>query len=131
MDFYHSGWRWFMSTAAANPVEIGKVGELKPGEMKMFLVRGREILLARVDDNYYAANNRCPHMGGNLSHGKLEGTIVTCPRHQSQFDLKDGHVVRWTIWPAPLVAVDRLRSRTRPLWVYPVIIEDNKIIVKI
>ena len=28
--------------------------------------------------------------------GKLDGTIVTCPRHYSQFDLADGRVVRWT-----------------------------------
>jgi 3-phenylpropionate/trans-cinnamate dioxygenase ferredoxin component len=101
-------------------IEIGKVNDLKPNEMKMVLVHGKEILLARIGDNYYAADNRCPHMGGNLSQGKLEGTIVTCPRHASQFDLKDGHVVRWTNWPSALIAVDQVRSRRRPLTVYEV-----------
>jgi len=32
--------------------------------------------IARVRDNYYASDNRCPHMGGNLSMRKLEGTVV-------------------------------------------------------
>ena len=76
-------------------VKVAQVDELKDGAMKEVLAQGREILLARVGDNYYAADNRCPHMGGKLSRGKLEGTIVTCPRHGSQFDLSDGRVVRW------------------------------------
>jgi 3-phenylpropionate/trans-cinnamate dioxygenase ferredoxin subunit len=120
-----------MSTTVANLVEIGQVSDLKPGEMKLIPVSGREILLARVDEKYYAAENRCPHMGGNLSRGTLNGTIVTCPRHASQFDLTDGHVVRWTNWPSTLVAIDRVRSRKRSITTYPVTIVDNKIMVKL
>ncbi len=120
-----------MSMAVDNTVEAGKIGDLQPGEMKMIQVQDKKILLARVGNNYYAANDRCPHMGASLSRGKLEGSIVTCPRHQSQFDLKDGHVVRWTNWSSPLVAVDQVRSRKRPLPVYPVIVEGDKILIKI
>ena len=112
-------------------LEAGKVGDIRPGEMKMVLLQGKEILLALVGDTYYAADNRCPHMGGNLSQGKLEGTIVTCPRHRSQFDLRDGHVVRWTNWAPALVAIDQVRSRKRPLAVYPVVLEGDKIMVKV
>jgi 3-phenylpropionate/trans-cinnamate dioxygenase ferredoxin component len=120
-----------MSKMAVNMVEVGRINDLKSGEMKMVMVNEREIVLARVGDAYYAANNRCPHMGGNLSQGKLEGTIVTCPRHHSQFDLKDGHVVRWTVWPSALVAIDQVRSRKRPLPVFPVTIDGDKIMLKI
>ncbi len=120
-----------MGTVVGNLVPVGKLGELKSGEMRMVMAQGRELLLARVDDQYFAADNRCPHMGGNLSNGTLVGTIVTCPRHGSQFDLKDGRVVRWTVWPAALVAVDQVRSRKRPLKVYPVVVEANQISVKI
>jgi 3-phenylpropionate/trans-cinnamate dioxygenase ferredoxin component len=119
-----------MSTVTAKTVEVGKTGELKAGEMKMVLVEGREILLARSGDIYYAANNHCPHMGGNLSRGKLEGTVVTCPLHHSQFDLKDGHVMRWTTWPSALAAVDQIRSRKRPLQTYPVTVEGDRITIK-
>jgi 3-phenylpropionate/trans-cinnamate dioxygenase ferredoxin subunit len=120
-----------MSTIAADRVEIAKVGDLKPGEMKMVMAKKREILLARVDDAYYAADNRCKHMGGNLSKGKLEGTVVTCPLHGSQYDLKDGHVVRWTTWPGVLLALDRVRSQRRPLQVYPLMVEGDKIMMRI
>jgi 3-phenylpropionate/trans-cinnamate dioxygenase ferredoxin component len=110
-------------------IEVGNVNDFKPGTMKRVIVGGHEYLLARVQDKYYAADNRCRHMGGNLSAGKLNGTIVTCPRHGSQFDLKDGHVLRWTTWPALLVAIDQVRSRKRPLPVYPVAVEGDKILL--
>ncbi len=120
-----------MSAVTSNMVEIGKTNDLKSGEMKMVMAGEKEILLAHIGDAYYATQNRCPHMGGNLSRGKLEGSIVTCPRHQSQFDLKDGHVVRWTVWPSALVAVDQVRSHKRPLQTYPVTVEGDKVIIKI
>ena len=60
--------------------EVAKIEELKSGTMKAVIVEGREILLARVGDKYYAVDGRCPHMKGDLSQGKLEGTVVTCPR---------------------------------------------------
>jgi 3-phenylpropionate/trans-cinnamate dioxygenase ferredoxin component len=120
-----------MNTIVSGMIEVGNADELKPGDMRMVMVQSKEILLARAGDQYYAADNRCRHMGGNLSRGVLNGTIVTCPRHGSQYDLKDGHVVRWTTWPSALVAVDQVRSRKRDLPVYPVTIQNGKIMIKL
>ena len=75
--------------------ELSKTDELKDRTMKAVNAAGRAILLARVGDKYYAVDNLCPHMKGNLSQGKLEGTVITCPLHGSQFDMSNGQVVRW------------------------------------
>jgi len=75
--------------------EVFRMDELKNAAMKAVNVAGREILLARVGDKYYAVEELCTHMKGNLSQGKLEGTVVTCPLHGSQFDITNGRVVRW------------------------------------
>lgn len=112
-------------------VEVPGGNELKSGQMKMFNLRKREILLARVSDNFYAADNRCPHMGGNLSAGKLEKTIVTCPRHHSQFDLIDGHVVRWTDWSGIKLSLARMIKSPRPVNTYKVKVEGGKVMVEI
>lgn len=109
-------------------VEIGAKNELMDGCMKMASVSGREILIARVGDNYYAADNRCPHMGGNLSKGKLNGTVVTCPRHHSQFDLTDGHVIRWTDWSGLKLSLAKLLKSPRPLKIYDVRVDGEKIL---
>lgn len=81
----------------------------------MLDVKGQEILVARVGDNYYSVDNRCPHMGGNLSKGNLEGTIVTCPKHHSQFDLTDGHVVRWTGFTGLKLIGTKILNHLNPL----------------
>jgi 3-phenylpropionate/trans-cinnamate dioxygenase ferredoxin component len=112
-------------------VEVPGGNELKSGQMKMFNLGKREILLARVGDIFYAADNRCPHMGGSLSEGKLEKTIVTCPRHHSQFDLVDGHVVKWTDWSGVKLSLAKMVKSPRPVNTYKVKTEGGKVMVEV
>jgi len=101
----------------------------KDGEMRRVLVDGKEVLLARVGANYYATQDRCQHLGGDLSMGKLEGSVVTCPRHGSQYDLKDGHVVRWTDWTGLKLTLTKIAKPPRPLRTYGVRVEGGKVLV--
>ncbi len=48
-------------------VKVAQIDELKDETMKAVLAQGREILLARVGDKYYATDNHCTHMRGGLS----------------------------------------------------------------
>jgi nitrite reductase/ring-hydroxylating ferredoxin subunit len=38
----------------------------------------------------YAVEDVCPHAGAVLSEGELEGPVLTCPAHGSQFDVQSG-----------------------------------------
>jgi 3-phenylpropionate/trans-cinnamate dioxygenase ferredoxin subunit len=105
------------------------VNELQSGQMKSVIIDGNEILLARVGDRYYAAENRCPHMGANLSLGELNGTVITCPRHHSQFDLTDGHVVRWTDWSGLGLSLAKMIKSPHPLKIYDVKMEKDRVMV--
>lgn len=111
-------------------IEVPGGNELENGQMKMYNVGKREILLARVGDDFYAADNHCPHMSARLSEGKLEKTIVTCPRHGSQFDLIDGHVVRWTNWSGVKLSLARMAKSPRPINTYSVKVEGGKVLVE-
>ena len=66
--------------------------------MRGFMVQGRKILLANVAGQFYAMDAVCSHMQGDLSRGKLQGTIVTCPVHGSQYDVTNGKVFRNVSW---------------------------------
>ena len=46
--------------------------------------------LFNVDGNYYALENACPHQGGPIADGWVEGLTVTCPWHAWCFDLRTG-----------------------------------------
>lgn len=111
--------------------EIVKADELKDGQMKAFRIKEHEILVARVEGKFFAANNRCPHLGGKLAEGKLEGTIVTCPRHASQFDLEDGRVIRWTDWSGVVSRLAKLIRSPRPIVTHQVKVEGNKVLVEV
>ena len=111
-------------------VEVGKRADLASGQMKMVNVDGAEVLLARVGDDFYATQNRCNHMGGNLSAGTLAGTIVTCPRHHSQYDLRDGRVVRWTDWTGVKLFFARVFKPPKALATYPVKLDGDRVLVR-
>jgi 3-phenylpropionate/trans-cinnamate dioxygenase ferredoxin subunit len=110
-------------------VDVGAADMLEDGTMRTVKAGEREILLARVGERYYAAESRCPHMGGELSLGTLEGTMVTCPVHHSRFDLEDGRVERWTDWPAIVMAMAKYLKAPRALAVYEVKVEEGRVLV--
>lgn len=112
-------------------VQAGRTSEFKDGMMKDVLIQGHEILLARIGDNYYATDNRCPHMRGRLSEGKLEGTVVTCPRHGSRFDIRNGEVIRWLKGSGFLSRVGSVLKSPRQLATYNVKVENGNILVEI
>lgn len=112
-------------------VEVARVEELDDGNMIMFSIEEQEVLVARVGDNFYCADNRCPHMGGNLSSGKLEGTVVTCPKHHSQFDITDGHVIKWTDFSGLKLTAVKIFKSPKPLKTHEVKVDGEKIMVMI
>jgi 3-phenylpropionate/trans-cinnamate dioxygenase ferredoxin subunit len=110
-------------------VALTTVGDLASGGMKLASAGGREYLVARAGAEYFVTQSRCPHMGGHLEQGTLEGTILTCPRHNSKFDLKDGHVVRWTKWHGATLAVAKAVRHPRPLRSYMVKVEGDTLLI--
>jgi 3-phenylpropionate/trans-cinnamate dioxygenase ferredoxin subunit len=109
--------------------QIAKIEELTSGTMKTVMAEGREILLVRVGDKYFATDNRCPHMKGDLSRGKLEGTVVTCPRHGSQFDITSGQVVRW-LKGGLMSKLGGVLKAPKALTIYNLKVENGKILVE-
>ncbi|MDD5605053.1 MAG: Rieske (2Fe-2S) protein [Dehalococcoidales bacterium] len=106
---------------------VATVNQIKPGEMKSFAIGKRQILIARQGDTFYAADNKCPHMGGNLSKGTLNGHEVTCPVHNSKFDLVDGKVLQWTEFGGLTKAIGSAIKKPKSLKTYPVVIKDGEI----
>ncbi|HET9770364.1 MAG TPA: Rieske 2Fe-2S domain-containing protein [Acidimicrobiia bacterium] len=48
----------------------------------------------QINSRFSACADRCPHAGATLSEGELDGPVVTCPRHGSQFDVTTGQRLR-------------------------------------
>jgi nitrite reductase/ring-hydroxylating ferredoxin subunit len=61
--------------------------------MRVFDVAGTRVNVANTGGRLYAFDDTCTHAGCSLALGKLDGTIVTCACHGSQFDVTDGAVL--------------------------------------
>ena len=73
--------------------KVANAEDVASGEMLLVELRGKRVLLANIDGTYYAVDEACTHSDCPLSEGGLDGAIVSCPCHGSQFDLRTGHVV--------------------------------------
>jgi len=67
---------------------------LPPGEFRSFKIRGHEVLALNVIGRVICLDGRCSHAGAPLAEGTLEGEVLTCPWHYSQFNITNGEVIR-------------------------------------
>lgn len=71
-------------------VRVAATGEVPAGEGRVVEVGGKSVALFNVDGRYYAIDNVCPHRGGPLGEGDLDGQVVSCPWHAWRFDVATG-----------------------------------------
>ncbi|MDX1747739.1 MAG: Rieske 2Fe-2S domain-containing protein, partial [Halobacteriales archaeon] len=51
---------------------------------------GRSLGLFHHEGQFFATDNRCPHMGFPLTEGTVENGVLTCPWHHARFELSCG-----------------------------------------
>jgi nitrite reductase/ring-hydroxylating ferredoxin subunit len=73
---------------------VDKAGDIQPGQVASFSVEGKQVAVANVDGALHAFSDICTHMGCQLSEGPMNGNVIICPCHGSQFDVTSGVVVR-------------------------------------
>jgi nitrite reductase/ring-hydroxylating ferredoxin subunit len=87
-------------------VVVGKVSDFANGDRKIVDVNGKSVGVFRIDDQFYALRNRCPHQFGPLCAGTLaprpisDGPgdvrmdsgppLLACPWHGWEYDIATG-----------------------------------------
>jgi methylamine---glutamate N-methyltransferase subunit C len=71
-------------------VKVLDVADLSPGKPALVTLDDRDVAVIRRGDEILAIGNECPHQGGSLCDGWVEGDIVICPLHGWEFDLRSG-----------------------------------------
>ncbi len=71
-------------------VRLASLSDLPPGTSREVEHQGRIVALFNLDGKVRAIDGLCPHQGGPLADGELDGPIVTCPWHGWQFDVRTG-----------------------------------------
>jgi nitrite reductase/ring-hydroxylating ferredoxin subunit len=91
--------------------------DLPPGKALAVEIDAERIALFNIAGTLYAIGDTCPHRGGPLSGGMLDGTTVTCPWHGAEFDVCTG--------------VNLCPPAARPVPAYPVRVSGSDIEVEI
>ena len=98
-------------------MRAGAVGAFRDGTLTPITLEGRELVIARSGDRYYAFPDRCTHAKRTLSDGEWDGERVTCIYHGATFDVSDGGKATMPAW--------------RPLPCHPVHLEGEEVFVEL
>lgn len=71
-------------------IAVANAREMAPETARVVHAGGRAIALVVTPEGYFALDNLCPHSGGPLGEGLVQGARLTCPLHGWQFDCKTG-----------------------------------------
>ena len=112
-----------MATAMKDEIRVGTLDELSEQGCIVVTGGGRTIAVFHHNDNVYAVDNRCPHMGFPLNRGTVKDGILTCHWHHAKFDLAGG----CTFDPfADDITSFRVDVRRDSVWVDPTPIEEDR-----
>ena len=81
---------------------------VKDGETQRVECDGRGLFIHRAGKEWRVFDSRCPHQTTNIPHLAIEGTTLTCPKHQWAFDIRTGDCIKkgnspLKQWPSKVV----------------------------
>ena len=84
------------TAARAEPrwARVAAVNEVPRGELRAVSTDIGAVVLANVDGDFYALEDRCSHQDYPLSAGELEGDELECPFHGARFDVCSGRALQ-------------------------------------
>ena len=109
-----------MKRAAREPtfapvlVRACRVDELPEGKGRMVEVGGECLALFRSGAEVVALDNECPHRGGALAEGDMQGGAIRCPLHGWPFDIRTGRCLEE---PGARVRMFPVEVRGGEVWV--------------
>jgi len=71
-------------------VVVGRAQDVTPGQGCVMEAGDKTLAVFSVDGRLYAIDNACPHRGGPLGEGDLDGPLVSCPWHAWRWDVTTG-----------------------------------------
>ena len=72
------------------PHVVARAADLPPGSARVVKAGERELALFNVDGTFHATQAQCLHLKGPLGHGRLHGSVLSCPWHGWQYDVRTG-----------------------------------------
>ena len=73
-------------------ISVFSVDDIENGQHRVVDIDDTEVVIFKVDNDFFAIENVCSHDGGEIASGVLENGEIICPRHGARFCIKTGDV---------------------------------------
>ena len=73
-------------------ISVFSVDDIENGQHRVVDIDDTELVIFKVDNDFFAIENVCSHDGGEIASGALENGEIICPRHGARFCIKTGEV---------------------------------------
>ena len=103
------------NTTTPQPTVLADINDIPDGGRKEVSIADKKIAIFNVKGQCYAVNAICPHRGGPLIRGTLDGYRLRCPIHGWAFDIRTGDS----------------NGRPHNLDVFPLRCEDGRLVAKL
>jgi 3-phenylpropionate/trans-cinnamate dioxygenase ferredoxin subunit len=74
-------------------ITVAYAADFQSGDRIVVEIKGHNVAVFKVGDNFYAIEDLCTHDDGPLAEGDLHDTVIECPRHGATFDIRTGKVL--------------------------------------
>ena len=74
-------------------IDVAGIDGFEPDTRRLVAIDGISIALFNLGGEIFAIQDACPHDGGELAKGKLDGEEIICPRHGARFSINTGTVL--------------------------------------
>lgn len=96
--------------------DVMAIVSLQDGEVQRCDCDGLGLFLYRKKMKISVFDSRCPHQSTNIPELALQGSTLTCPKHQWAFDAKSGDCIKKGDSPLKRIASKIVKGRLMAFW---------------
>jgi nitrite reductase/ring-hydroxylating ferredoxin subunit len=96
--------------------DVGPSAGLKDGEVQRSECDGMGLFIYRKARSFAVFDSRCPHQGTTITELALDGTKLTCPKHQWEFDATSGSCIKKGNSPLTRFESKVVKGRLMAFW---------------
>jgi nitrite reductase/ring-hydroxylating ferredoxin subunit/alkylhydroperoxidase/carboxymuconolactone decarboxylase family protein YurZ len=90
--------------------------DIKDGEVTRTECQGRGLFVYREKKTYQVYDSHCPHQGTDIPELAVNGATLICPKHQWQFDVKNGDCIKKGKTPLTRIESKVVKGRLLAFW---------------
>jgi len=96
--------------------DVMAAADVPDGEVVRLTCEGRGLFIHREKKSYQVYDSRCPHQGTDIPQLALQGSTLTCPKHEWAFDVKSGDCIKKGNTPLTRIESKVLKGRLMARW---------------